>query len=395
MFKTKTYINLIAVLVSLTVLANNTAISLGLGSKYYAVFVTALIVLLLSTKRPQINWSMVFFILACYCSVLVNDIPYFYKPFERLAAFVIIIGLIGPLIKTPTLVTFRQLLFKYLNNLIVVMVLISFLGLLANSSLVYLGRGGFTGLFNHSMFLSPMAAISMITCVFYGNKTIVKPQKTVWYLFALSSFIACVTAGSRAALFAGILGVLYFFYKENQNNLTRYFKVLILILFIGAVSFPLWESYTEKIIEKMEYSEAQGGLLTTREKLWERRLDEFKSSPVFGIGYANDSSQTESDLIIGEGQIEPGTTWLVILAMTGLFGMITFLIMFFKTVASIKAKHSFVHYNKALLLFFVVHLMAEGYGLSAGSGLFFYFWLLLGVMYQIPNLSFKKKHPVL
>ncbi|MBD3864140.1 O-antigen ligase family protein [Olleya marilimosa] len=395
MFKTKTYINLIAVLVSLTVLANNTAISLGLGNAYYAVFILALVVLLISTIRPQVNWSMVFFILACYCSVLVNDIPYFYKPFERLAAFVIIIGLIGPLIKTPTLVTFRQLLFKYLNNLIVVMVLISFLGLLANSSLVYLGRGGFTGLFNHSMFLSPMAAISMITCVFYGNKTIVKPQKIVWYLFALSSFIACVTAGSRAALFAGLLGVLYFFYKENQNNLTRYFKVLILILFIGTVSFPLWESYTEKIIEKMEYSEAQAGLLTTREKLWERRLDEFKSLPVFGIGYANDSSQTENDLIIGEGQIEPGTTWLVILAMTGLFGMITFLIMFFKTVASIKAKHSFVHYNKALLLFFVVHLMAEGYGLSAGSGLFFYFWLLLGVMYQIPNLSFKKKHPVL
>lgn len=395
MFKTKTYINLIAVLVSLTVLANNTAISLGLGNAYYAVFILALVVLLISTIRPQVNWSMVFFILACYCSVLVNDIPYFYKPFERLAAFVIIIGLIGPLIKTPTLVTFRQLLFKYLNNLIVVMVLISFLGLLANSSLVYLGRGGFTGLFKHTMILSPMAAISMITCFYYAAFYKDKYKKIVFYFLAFFSFIACVTAGSRAALIAGMLSALYFFYKLNHKNLIKYFKVLILSIALIGVSFPLWESYTEKLIEKMEYSQTQGGLLITRERLWERRLEEFKSSPIFGIGFSNDTSKTENDLFIGDGQIEPGSTWLVILSMIGVLGVVTFFNMFFRTIIKAKSKHSFVYYNKALLLFFIVHLMAEGYGLSAGSGLFFYFWLLLGVMHQIPNLSFKKKHPIL
>ncbi|TYC08803.1 O-antigen ligase family protein [Bizionia gelidisalsuginis] len=387
--RTSVHIKIIALLVSLTVLANNFFITLGLGNIYYVVLIAAFAVLVLSRKRPIVNLKMVFFIIACICSILVNDIPYFYKPYERLIAFIIIVGLIGPLVQNPSLKAFKNLLFKYLNTLIVIMVLLSFIGLMLNSSLVYLGRGGFTGLFNHSMFLSPMAAISMITCVYYGTMESNKKKRLAFYIIAISSFIACLTAGSRAALIAGVLGVLYFFYKANQENLKQYYKVLFITFFIGLLSFPLWESYTEKLTEKMEYAEQKGGFFTTRESLWERRLDEFISSPIYGIGFANDSSKTESDLIVGGGQIEPGSSWLVILSMTGLFGTIVFFNMFFGVLRKLnkKTNNSFNNYLKALLVFFIIHLVAEGYGLSAGSGLFFYFWLLLGIMAQKTNLK--------
>lgn len=380
--KDKAYVKILAIAVSVIVLANNSVFNVGLGNVYYAVLIAALAVLLIRGKRPVLNFTMFFFIIACLCSILVNDIPYFFKPLERFAAFVLIVALIGPFVQNPALRVFKNLLFKYLNYLTVVMVLLSFLGLITNSSLVYLGRGGFTGLFNHSMFLSPMGAISMLTCAYYGVTSLNKRKKTIWYLFAFSSFIVCLTAGSRAALMAGIVGILYFFYKINKQNLKQYFKIILATLFIGVISFPLWHSYTDKITQKMEYAEEQGGLLTTRESLWERRLDEFNSSPIFGIGFANDSSQTENDLIIGGGQIEPGSSWLVILSMTGIFGTITFLVLLFKLITKEKKKREsfYTHYQYSLLIFFAIHLFAEGYLLSAGSGLFFYFWLLLGAI---------------
>lgn len=383
MFKLKSFssIKALALVNCLNFVVNNSVFNLSMGSLYYGVIILSLSILFLNLKKPILNWNIVLFIIACLISIFVNEIPYFYRPIERLIGFIAILALFGPLLQSYNIGIFKKNLFEYVNTSIVILVFLSFLGLVVKSPIVFMGRGGYTGFFNHSMFLSPMAAISMLTCTYRGIKSSTKKLRIMFYSMAFVSFIVCMTAGSRAALLAGLLSIMYFLYQIRKRKLGQFAQTLFLIISIAILSFPLWETYTEKIIYKMEYSEREGGLLTTREELWNRRINEFISSPIFGIGFSNDSSKTENDSVIGDGQIEPGSSWLVIFSMTGVLGFILFIRFLVKNLKLIKRQKNdkYSVFLQSLILFFMVHMFAEGYILSAGSGLFFYFWLLQGV----------------
>lgn len=389
--KPKTYIKILALLVMITFFANNFVISLGLGSAYYAVFIGVLAIILLTGKRPHISFYMLGFIILALFSIWVNDIPYFFRPYERLVAFVVLVGLIGPFLQSPQLNMFKSQLFKIVNLSIVIVVSLSFVVLVVSPSLASLGRGGFTGVFNHSMFMGPMAAISFLTCLYYATIANNSKKRLLFYGLSGISLIASLTAGSRAALISAILGALYFFYKINQQNLKQYFKIIFMMLTVVVLTFPLWKDYGERVVDKMAYAESEGSLIVTRSELWNRRVEEFNSSPLFGIGYSNDSSQSEEDLSIGEGQVEPGSSWLVVLSMTGIMGFLLFLFLQIKIFKIVNKKRgsSYLYYLGGVFVFFIIHLVAEGYALSAGSGLFFYFWLVLGVIIQNKPIKLK------
>ena len=389
--KPKTYIKILALLVMITFFANNFVISLGLGSAYYAVFIGVLAIILLTGKRPHISFYMLGFIILALFSIWVNDIPYFFRPYERLVAFVVLVGLIGPFLQSPQLNMFKSQLFKIVNLSIVIVVSLSFVVLVVSPSLASLGRGGFTGVFNHSMFMAPMAAISFLTCLYYATIANNSKKRLLFYGLSGISLIASLTAGSRAALISAILGALYFFYKINQQNLKQYFKIIFMMLTVVVLTFPLWKDYGERVVDKMAYAESEGSLIVTRSELWNRRVEEFNSSPLFGIGYSNDSSQSEEDLSIGEGQVEPGSSWLVVLSMTGIMGFLLFLFLQIKIFKIVNKKRgsSYLYYLGGVFVFFIIHLVAEGYALSAGSGLFFYFWLVLGVIIQNKPIKLK------
>lgn len=394
MFKINIGINILAVIVAVTVLLNISVFELEFGYTYYGILILSFIILLVTGKRPHINFWFIILICAALISILFNDIPYFFRPYERLVAFIFVAALTGPFLRTRQLHLFKWQLLKSINFLIVILTLISFVGLILNSPLVYLGRGGFTGFFNHSMMMGPMAAISMLNCIHWGSNSIKKKWWTLYYILAVISFVTCVSAGSRAALLAGVLASLYFYYVKYQSNLKRYLKIILISISIGVLAFPLWEEYTVSIIGKMEYAEERGDIAVTRTHLWKRRLAEINSSPIFGIGFSNDSSKSIKDLYISEGQIEPGSSWLVVLAMTGLLGFIPFSILiissFYFTYKN-KNYHSDLPYLSSLIVFFAIHMLAEGYILSAGSGLFFYMWLLLGVTFIFQKGSYINK----
>jgi len=67
--------------------------------------------------------------------------------------------------------------------------------------------------------------------------------------------------------------------------------------------------------------------------------------------------------------------------MVGLFGFVPFILIiagYLKFVFKDKTNPTNSAFPGGLLFLFIVHMMAEGYVLSAGSGLFFYFWLVMG-----------------
>ena len=136
------------------------------------------------------------------------------------------------------------------------------------------------------------------------------------------------------------------------------------------------------------------GTVNTRETLWNDRIREFHSSPIFGVGFASQSnllSETKS----GElgGKIEPGSTYLMVLSMTGVIGMMALLFFFLKPLMSLNfwtRVYSIERYKLAAYIFFLVHFVAEGYIFSSGSLLACVFWLLVGATYPYQGIRYSQ-----
>lgn len=131
-----------------------------------------------------------------------------------------------------------------------------------------------------------------------------------------------------------------------------------------------------------------GGLASSREIHWQTRIEEFKTSPFMGIGFASVSTTMEgSTFDITSGQVETGSSWLSVLSMMGIFGFVVFIVLFIKTLRVLyrlaEVDIRYIAYLTALLVFWMIHMMAEGYILGAGGFLFFNVWLLLGYIHAL------------
>jgi O-antigen ligase len=130
-------------------------------------------------------------------------------------------------------------------------------------------------------------------------------------------------------------------------------------------------------------AEEQEDAFFTRAALWDMRIQEFESSPLIGVGFASVDPEISTRFDEEEGRVEPGSSWLAVLSMTGLLGFIPIVIMILKCgIFMFKDKNQplLSAFLGGMLFLFVVHMFAEGYVLSAGSGLFFYFWLTVGMI---------------
>lgn len=361
---------------------NISFLNINLGNTYYAAIIFALIILLLGSSNFRVNRMTIFFLFCALFSILLNNIPSFFKSPQRLGVFIIVVALIGPLISNSIFDNFKTSLFAIINKLNIYIVAISSLGLIGGLT-NFTNTSGFTGVFNHSMMLGPMAVIALLTSMFYFFKVSEKKMQRLYLLTSFLSFYACIAAASRGAIIAGIAGIIFFFYSRHKYQLSKFFRTVLIGSLIILLSFPLWKSKTSALINKIEFSERQGDITASRNELWEERIAEFKTSPIYGIGFGSVDVDISDDYDSQTGKIEPGSSWLALLAMTGLFGFFILSLFILNKIYHLYKKtgeSEFTSYLGALLIFFIFHFMGEGYLLAAGSGLFFYFWLLLGVV---------------
>lgn len=152
-------------------------------------------------------------------------------------------------------------------------------------------------------------------------------------------------------------------------------KRIIVILFAAIIAYPVWSPALEGINTKNQGDITTGIDISSRTSKWEIRLQEWEESPLYGIGFCSVSA---ADDVSYGGKIEPGSSWLAVLSMTGAAGFILFAILFLKGL-----KHSLMQYSPegsllgGLLTLCGVHMVAEGHIFSAGSFLCLFFWLTL------------------
>ena len=142
---------------------------------------------------------------------------------------------------------------------------------------------------------------------------------------------------------------------------------------------PLWQNALDGLAEKQERNISSGSTFHSRADKWGQRIEEFKSSPIVGYGFASvDPANKDQSIGAGGKSIETGSSWLSVLSMTGIIGFILIMWIY------IKAFLSVYKWTKDTLLLSVLTLLSvnictEGYIFFGGSFLAFLFWITIGV----------------
>lgn len=311
--------------------------------------------------------------------------------FSRYVAFAIGILLFSPLLMSKQLTLARKYIFVTIFRTLLMMVLISFfiwiyctiMGYEISDSHFY--YYGFKGIFDSGMVLSPAAGVVAIISLHKSLTT--SSLRILWLTTTLISATTCVAAGSRIA----VLGMITAFIVESvlmRNEVKDIFsdfkyKIASIIVLLGLVSIS--PAAFKVINHKISIGQAHNSIIYSRQKLWTTRIDEIRTSPLIGIGYANESTALSSKNATHKPtNIEPGTSWLSLVSYGGIIGLGIFGWFSYKMFSKISANRhkKYVIPTIALLTFFFVDGIAEGWLMFSGALLFPLFWLSCSITYN-------------
>lgn len=346
------------------------------GVLYLAMIVYSIYVIAKSQSRSLLY---ICFALYLFLEVAMSNPPGLFKSELRVCVFALVLCCFSPMFSGKNLVKWRMTL---MNMVLWFCLFIGtgsffckFLGINYMSWTLqdYLNVvGTFGGLTYHSMILAPLAALGAI---FSAYIAITHSKKWPWALvvFCMGSVLF---AASRAALMAGLIGLMVLI-ARIYKRFSKSFAVLVTACLLLMATYSYWGEALSGVLEKnrgnTEYID-----LSSRQSKWDSRLDEFQSSPIYGVGFCAVALNHTNDYN-KEGGIEPGSSWLSVLSMTGLVGGFFVFAIFYgalKNVAKHKDREGAL--LMALLSFIAVHMLAEGYMFSGGSLLCMITWLIIG-----------------
>ncbi|MEN8136878.1 MAG: O-antigen ligase family protein [Bacteroidota bacterium] len=342
--------------------------------------------LILVSSYPKFSFQSktALLILGTAISLTVNNVDAKYGSGIRWVLWLLLLASIGPMFSGKLLLKIRYKVLQYFLKSFVIITLLSFLYKLFG--LPAIGRGNFAGLMNQSMVLGPIAAIAGIYS-FYNYLSAGNKKLSLYYLvISLISGLVVVFASSRLAFAGYIAGMMFLFVKPFK------FRIIysMTIILIGLSIFSRIDDGIEKVERSIDKGLVEKGMNNSREMLWEDRIREFKENPVFGVGFS-----AQNDLLIKSenslgGRIEPGSGYLMILSMTGVFGLLMFIWYFyflFNNRKFWKEIYKSEIYKLSIFAFFAIHFIGEGYVYSAGSMMAAFFWLLVGITFPYENIK--------
>lgn len=319
-------------------------------------------------------------------NILVTSPDAIFNPWLRLALFTVVFIFVSPFLRGQYLGQYRKKILLGILLICVILGLGSFVCYFLGIN--YMGNqfdgsaisdyqqsyGGFGGLITQSISLGMVSGLGML---YLQYRALNQPKKDrIWYYAAIVILaLTILLSASRMALLSAITGMLVMLYQSNRKK-GKFLQVMIVILFVGMLTYPLWEDFMAGI-ESKNSTQSELGSYGSRTEKWTARMIEFGSSPIVGIGYASVDSRLD-DVGVG-GVIEPGSSWLAILSMTGIIGFILVIMILIKPFQYLRTHPT--PYNSLLLglmVYICTHMISEGYIFAGGSALCFMAWLIFG-----------------
>jgi len=351
--------------------------------------ITIISTLLCFRKFEGFNKNMFFLMVYLPLNILLANPDPRFRSWGRLLIFFTVLFAASPLLQGEYARAFRKQMLKTFLFTGLILSVISFIFYFLRINLMKLegeyitdyenATGGFAGIFKQSMLLGPISGLATLAILYYGFVT--QKKKLFWLL------IPCVGSllfsASRSAFVATIIASLLIIWKLVEKK-RLFFEILIGTLLALIVSYPLWVPSTSGLRIKQERNEQIEGRFGSRSIKWEERIYEFSAKPVIGWGFSSQNPDSRDDWNKETGTIEPGSSWLAILSMTGLVGFLLFTVILLKSFhlaekSSSKDKPLFI----AILVLFCIHMVAEGYVFAGGSQLCLVLWLTIGCNYDL------------
>ena len=331
-------------------------------------------------KKTQ-NLSYFLFLLYLVLNLIICSPASFFKTWERLLLFAPLFATVTAAFQSDKIVRFRAQALKILLSICILLSFFSFfcffLGInyfktdLDNSDYIS-NVGWFAGLYNHSMVLGPMSGISACASMYL----FLTKREKMYLICAIICAGSVMLAASRTAFVAMIISMIFLLYKYSAKKRT-FVKYLVSSIFILTVTFPLWSGSLSRMAAKQVIFEEQGRF-GTRTNKWENRIAEFSSSPLIGIGFSS-VGENSGDLDKNSGGVEPGSSWLAVLSMTGIIGFLFVFSFFFKAYRiNLNSLQRDAPLLMSLLAFISIHMMGEGYIYAAGNPTCVIAWLIVG-----------------
>lgn len=346
---------------------------------------------ILSCDKPKFDGLYVAMYIAFLLSVL-QATNLFFNPNTRYLLFVCVTLLCSSCVSSPTAIAFRNLICR---NILISLAFLTigsficyFLGInLVRKDLMHdvTSVGVFGGLYAHSMLLGPLSAL--VTLMFLNIYMI--HRKKIFIALFFIAMAATVMSASRGAVLAMVVPIVYllFFMQDLGGNR----KTLIgLLVMTSIVAIPVADRIATGLISKQQRNEEAGSTFYSRESKWNNRIREFEENPIFGIGFCSVDLRSSEDYNMAGG-VEPGSTHLSVLSMTGMVGMIPYLCVLLSAYRSVRRDGSAVaKMRMCMFLAMITHAMFEGYALYAGGVLCFVYWLMIGMCIDYKKINWSK-----
>lgn len=387
MLKRFSYINVLAVLMAfvsiLSVIGGLFFLTEIITYARIALCICAIVICFWKTGPLKVLGIEALFLLYLLFNIIISRIDPVFNVWQRYVLFVLMLFLFSPLFLKSSFFQFRAKCFQYLMGLMTIVSAVSFICYFLGINLMfrygefldeYQGSAGhFSGITTHSMILGPISGAAAVYLLWHYLQS----KKVSLLILMLMCIGSCLFAASRAAFISMIAGAVYILYASTRHKGSFVQNVLKFVIPV-VLTFPIWNSAMEGLEKKQRQREGIGVYDSRTEKV-ENRMGEFISSPLIGIGFQT-VDLVGSDAPNSRGNIEPGSSWLCVLSMTGIIGLYFVISIFYKAfhVNKNKLTPSKVLYQ-GLLAFFAVHLAVEGYIFAGGSFLCMILWLIIGV----------------
>ncbi len=284
----------------------------------------------------------------------------------------LLIVVVGPVVLSPTATQVRSSAWRFVVNGLPRLVAIFFVWYVLR--LPSFGAGFFTSFMNHCMLLGPIAGLGVVIAMARA----IHERSWRWGLLAVAGLFPVLASGSRVATLATLAGVCFLLVRRKPILGIVSLLVCAVVIFGFVSRGRNLDSPADTLTGAM----ASKGNLNSRTGLWQSRIVEFESSPLFGVGIAMGSGSGADKEESGNIRVEPGSCYLAVLAMTGALGSIAFFsalgVLLFQFGVSRRMQGLDKDILSVVGVFLAVHGVAEGWILGFGSPLCFLFWLWLG-----------------
>lgn len=380
----------IVFLISAVLLVGFMQILVGIPVPLHYVFIilSMVLVFLVRGLDMKVNKAVGLFLVTGAISIIGNDIPAFFKPWERFALFSMMIVGCSPMLRGRDIDKLKRHL--YMGGLwaLGIITLLSFIGYFAGFGQRMWGFvNSYMGVTGHPNFLGFFTMVTMV----WGASLFFRCTEMKERYIVIGGWIACLITlllcSSRSALACGLVGTIAAVYLRYQQNATALVNSVIVGVVLVIMSLPYLLPYAEVMMKKnMDFDNVDSVVADTRGSIWELRYAELAESPVIGIGaYSCDTTLPNADIFYDatNGSIELGSSYLGLLAQCGWLGFISFLLIAVPIVRkciryALNERTPYAQLWLPILTCCLMHMFFEGYLMTAGAVQCIIVWMVLG-----------------